>query len=63
MPRTGPRREAVKVKLSDDEKTAIDRQADVEGVLWAGRPNTSAMIRILCARALDLPTPTQGGQQ
>lgn len=60
MPRSGPLRKFVGIKLSDDERAAIDKRAEDEGVMWAGQPNTSEMIRRLCAWALE-HMPTEKG--
>jgi hypothetical protein len=55
MPRPGPRRKMVGVKLSDEELAAVEARARAEGLVWAGEPNASEMIRIACAYLQHMP--------
>lgn len=44
----------VGTKLSDDERDAVDQRAFREGVtIRGGEANTSEMIRIMCAYAVE----------
>lgn len=52
MPRTGPRRPMVGVKLSEDGISHIDARALDEGfTIRGGEPNRSEMIRVMLAYA------------
>lgn len=58
MPRSGPRRAAVAVKLGDSEREQIDQRALDEGLtIRGGEPNRSEMTRRLLAYAMQhMPT-------
>ncbi|MGH3450186.1 MAG: CopG family transcriptional regulator [Haloechinothrix sp.] len=52
MPRRGPRRPLVGIKLSDEGRAHVDQRARDEGVLKRnGDPNRSEMIRLMLAYA------------
>ena len=54
MPRPGPRRPSVTIRLSDSGLAVIDRLAVADGLtIRNGEPNRSAMIRKLLAEACD----------
>jgi len=57
MARTGPRRTAVAVKLSDEGQAWIEAEAIRRGLLMpSGRPNRSEMVRLALAYAqLNMP--------
>lgn len=53
MPRTGPRRPTVTIRLSAEGIAAIDRLALAEGLtIRDGEPNRSEMIRRLLSEAV-----------
>ncbi|NUS45792.1 MAG: hypothetical protein HOQ24_19135 [Mycobacteriaceae bacterium] len=58
MPRPGPRRIAVAVRLTADLIDELDWQANAEGLLMAsGEPNRSDLIRLMIAYAREnMPT-------
>ena len=45
----------VGLRLPADEWERIAAMAEAHGVVWAGRPNVSAMIRHMLARVDKLP--------
>jgi hypothetical protein len=52
MPRTGPRRPMVGVKLSEEGIAHIDQRALDEGfTIRGGEPNRSEMVRLMLAYA------------
>lgn len=52
MPRPGPRRPLVAIRMSTDGTDWVDRRAEEEGLLKGnGDPNRSEMIRIALAYA------------
>ena len=57
MPRPGPRRPLVAIKMSEDGIKHIDRRATDEGLIKGnGKPNRSEMIRrMLAYAALHMP--------
>lgn len=48
----GPRRRMVGVKLDDATIGEVEQLAESEGLVWAGKPNTSEMLRRLIDEAL-----------
>lgn len=48
----GPRRRMVGVKLDADTIVKVENLAKAEGLIWAGEPNTSEMLRRLIDEAL-----------
>ncbi len=54
MPRPGPRRPLVALKLSDEVIAAVDQRALTEGLtIRGGQPNRSEALRLLVAYGLD----------
>lgn len=54
MPRTGPRRTMVGVRLTDEQIESLDKQAIAEGLLTkSGEPNRSELVRILLEYARE----------
>lgn len=56
MPRPGPRRQALAVKIDDDERARIAALAVEHGVVKAsGEPNLSEMARQMLATVQTMP--------
>ncbi|MFC4124952.1 hypothetical protein [Nocardia rhizosphaerae] len=54
MPRPGPRRPVLTLRMSDDLIVALDEQAIAEDLLTkAGEPNRSELIRIMIEYARE----------
>lgn len=51
MPRPGPRRRPLMVKISDAARERITARAAKRGLMWGGKPNESEMARIMLAYA------------
>lgn len=63
MPRPGPPRAAVAVRMDRAQIAAIDRQALQDRILdERGLPNRSEMIRMLCHEALQARAAQQRDQ-
>ena len=58
MPRSGPRRPVLALRMSDDQIVALDDQAMAEALLTKqGEPNRSELIRIMVEYAREnMPT-------
>lgn len=53
MPRPGPRRPTITIRMSEQGLHAVDELALDEGLVkGSGEPNRSEMIRLLCACGL-----------
>ncbi len=54
MPRPGPRRPVLTLRMSDDQIVALDNQAIAEDLLTKqGEPNRSELIRIMVEYARE----------